>query len=303
MVPEYPPRNPSDSETPKVLELSAVGVAVKERSAIQVTYDLNDVLEILRRGQNKKLYEPRRIKVSVIDHFLYSGRFNSVLGLDGFQIFKAKLKEVIARVNDDDFGPNLINLDKMFEALLDSGLYYVEKHLPPELAFLKADERWLTAYRYIARNFPEISYVEFRLIVNRFKDTMGHSFYVETGDSDLFKAIAENSKLFKIVVDIKAALMQMSMRQLRDICAKEGIAASRRLEETADRIVGKCGELALGYVPQECRSRRSLIIRDEELATGEDIIHLDTYLRAISKVVREDLIEFVNSRRQNQWSR
>ena len=110
---------------------------MSDRSTIQVTYDLDDVLEILRRGQNKKLYEPRRIKASVIDHFLFSGRFNSVLGLDGFRIFKAKLKEVIARVNDDDFGPNLINLDKMFEALLDSGLYYVEKHLPEELAFLK----------------------------------------------------------------------------------------------------------------------------------------------------------------------
>jgi len=276
---------------------------VSDRSTIQVTYNLDDVLEILRRGQNKKLYEPRRIKLSVIDHFLYSGRFNSVLGLDGFKIFKAKLKEVIARVNDDDFGPNLINLDKMFEALLDSGLYYVEKHLPEELAFLKKDERWLTAYRYIAKNFPDISYTDFRVIVNRFKDARGHSIYVDSTDSDLLRTMAEDSKLFEVVVDVKSALMQMSLRQLRDICAKEGIGSAHSLEETADRIVQKCGKLALGYIPQEFRNRRSLIIRDEELATGDDIIHLDTYLRAISKVVREDLIEFVNSRRQNQWSR
>lgn len=276
---------------------------MSERSTIQVTYDLDDVLEILRRGQNKKLYEPRRIKVSVIDHFLYSGRFNSVLGLDGFKIFKTKLKEVIARVNDDDFGPNLINLDKMFEALLDSGLYYVEKHLPEELAFLKKDERWLTAYRYIAKNFPDISYTDFRVIVNRFKDAKGHSIYVDSTDSDLLRAMAEDSKLFEVVTDVKAALMQMSLRQLRDICAKEEIGSARSLEDTADRIVAKCGESGLGYIPQEFRSRRSLIIKDDELAVGDDIIHLDTYLRAISKVVREDLIEFVNSRRQNQWSR
>lgn len=276
---------------------------MSDRSTIQVTYNLDDVLEILRRGQNKKLYEPRRIKVSVIDHFLYSGRFNSVLGLDGFKIFKAKLKEVIARVNDDDFGPTLINLDKMFEALLDSGLYYVEKHLPEELDFLKTDERWLTAYRYIAKNFPDISYTDFRVIVSRFKETRGHSIYVESTDSDLLRAMAKDSKLFQVVVDVKAALIQMSLRQLRDICAKEGIGSARSLEETADRLVVKCGDRGLAYIPEEFRNRRSLIIRDEELATGDDIIHLDTYLRAISKVVREDLIAFVNSRRQNQWSR
>jgi len=276
---------------------------VSEHSTIQVTYDLDDVLEILRRGQNKKLYEPRRIKVSVIDHFLFSGRFNSVLGLDGFRIFKGKLKEVIARVNDDDFGPDLINLDKMFEALLDSGLYYVEKYLPEELTFLQKDERWLTAYRYIAKNFPDISYADFRLIVNRFKDTMGHSFYVEPGDSDLFKTMADNSKLFKVIVDLKSSLMQMSLRQLRDICVKEGIGSSRSVEKTADRIVEKCGDRALAYIPEEFRNRRSLIIRDEELATGDDIIRLDTYLRTISKVVREDLINFANSRRHNEWSR
>ncbi len=274
-----------------------------ERSTIQVTYNLDDVLEILRRGQNKKLYEPRRIKVSVIDHFLFSGRFNSVLGLEGFKLFKANLKEVIARVNDDDFGPNLINLDKMFEALLGSGLYYVENHLPEELDFLKKDERWLTAYRYIAKNFPDISYTDFRVIVNRFKDARGHSIYVDSTDSDLLRAMAEDSKLFEVVVDVKSTLMQMSLRRLRDICTTEGIGSARSREETADRIVEKCGDLGLGYIPQEFRNRRSLIIRDEELATGDDIIHLDTYLRAISKVVREDLIAFVNSRRQNQWLR
>jgi hypothetical protein len=115
--------------------------------------------------------------------------------------------------------------------------------------------------------------------------------------------MAQDSKLFEVVTDVKAALMQMSLRQLRDICAKEGIGSARSLEETADRIVAKCGDLGLAYIPQEFRNRRSLVISDEELATGDDIIHLDTYLRAISKIVREDLIEFVTSRRQNQWPR
>jgi len=275
---------------------------MSEQSPLQVTYDLNDVLEILRAGDNKKLFEPRRIKPSVIDHFLFSGKFNSVLGPDGFKIFKAKLKEVIARVNEDDFGPNIINLDKLFEALLESGVYYVEERLPDDLAFLTKDNRWLTAYRYISKNFPGITYSEFRVIVNRFKDAKGYSFYVEPTDSDLLRGMAKSSDLFQVVVDVKAALMQMSIKQLREICDKEEIGSARSLEETADRIVAQCGDRASEHVPRESRGRKSLIIRDQELATGDDLTQLDTYLRAISKVVREDLIRFVAERRSPRWA-
>lgn len=274
---------------------------MSKRSTIQVAYDLSDVLEILRAAQNKKLYDSRRIKLSDIDDFLYSGRFRSVLGLDGFKIFKSKLKELIARVNDDEVGANIINLDKMFEILLDSGVYYVEEYLPEDLAFLKTDERWLTAYRYIAKHFPDISFADFRIVVSRFKDTMGHSMYVESSDPDLLRAMGEDSKLFEIVVDVKSTLMQMSLRQLREICEKEGVDSARSIEETADRIVENCGERALQYIPEEFKGRRSLIIKDQELATGDDILRLDSYLRAMSKVVREDLVQFVIRRRQSQW--
>lgn len=268
----------------------------------EVNYDLEDVLAILRAGQNRKLAEPRQIRASVIDHFLFSERFNSVLGLDGFQIFKFKLKEIIARVNEDDFGPNLINLDKLFEALLDSGLYYNEDHLPEELAELAQDARWLTAYRYIAKNFPEITYQDFRVIVNRLKDARGHSFYVQPSDTKELVEMAQRSELFEVVADVKASLLQMNMRQLRDICEREGIASARGLAETADRIIVKCGDRAGDDIPEEYRGRRSLIIKDQELATGDDIIRLDAYLRAIARVVREDLVRFVSRCRHSRWS-
>src|SRR5690606_19718412 len=106
------------------------------------------------------------------------GRFNSVLGPDGFNIFKIKLKDVIKDVNNDNFNSNFINLDKMFEALLGSGIYYEEKYLPEELSFLNKDSRWLTAYRYISKNLPDIVYEDFREIVKRFKDSEGYSILV-----------------------------------------------------------------------------------------------------------------------------
>lgn len=155
----------------------------KSISNLEVRYDLGAVREILTRTNNRKTYEIRNVSTNVIDHFLYSGRFNSVLGPEGFSIFKEKMKDVIKRVNDEDFGLNYINLDEMFEALLDSGVYYVEEYIPSDLEILKTDQRWLTTYRYIASNFPGISIADFRVIRNRFEETKGYSFYIESDDS------------------------------------------------------------------------------------------------------------------------
>jgi hypothetical protein len=260
-------------------------------------FDLSDVIQILQDGENRKLFEARRLKISSLDYFLFSGRFNSVLGFDGFVAFKAQLKTLFERVNEANSPPQLINLDEMFEVLLASGLYYEDEHLPTELLFLQTDDRWLTAYRYIARNFPNIGYREFRTIVSRLKDARGHSFYVEPSDSAGLRDLVAPSRLFQIVVDAKAALMHLSLRQLRDICTRAGVAPARGREATVTRIISACGDDALPYVPNSHEARRSLIMRDIELATGADLIQLDAYLRHIAKVVRDDLITFVSKRR------
>jgi hypothetical protein len=264
---------------------------------IQVSFDLKDVISILENAGNKKLYDSKKVKPSFLDTFLYSGRFNSVLGLDGFQLFKDQLREVIKKVNADDFGANYINLDQMFETLLASGVYYVEDHLPEELKDLKGDSRWLTAYRYIAKNFTEISYKDFREIVKRFQDSSGHSFYILSEDSEGLLGVAKHADLFTEVVNAKAALIHLSQKELKSICEQVSVKPARSIEETVDRIVESVGEKALDFLPPELRARRTLIIKDSELATGDDVIHLDGYLRSIAKVVREDLVSFINRQR------
>ena len=260
-------------------------------------FKLDDVIAILRVGENKKLFDSKRVKPSFIDLFLYSGRFNSVLGMDGFGFFKDELREVIKKVNSDDFGSNYINLDKMFEVLLASGVYYTDKFSPPELDFAKTDGRWLTAYRYIAKNFPLIRYKDFREIVKRFQSSSGHSFFVTESDGDSLQTASQNRDLFKQDVDAKAALLQMSAKDLKIICEKADVKAARSIEDTADRIVSAIGQAALNHVPDALKKNKTLFIRDTELATGADIIQLDSYLRKMAKVVRDDLVEFVDKQR------
>ena len=270
------------------------------KTRVDVTYDMNDVFSILKSSENAKEYEIRKVAISVVDTFLYSGRFNSVLGQDGFGIFKDRLKEVLKKVNDNDFGANYVNLDKMYEALLASGVYYLDEYLPKDINFLKTDQRWLTAYRYVARNFPDISYQDFREVVKRFQETSGHSIYIAKDDSETLRQVATVAGLFNEVIDLKAALLQLSQKQLRSIGEQLGVPGARSNEETASRIVEATGDKALALIPEGFRSRKSLLIKDTELATGPDIINLDSYLRAIAKVVRQDLVSFIDQRRN--WS-
>lgn len=265
------------------------------KKTIAVEFTLDSARALLK--DSEKFTEPRKVQASVIDSFLYCGRFNSVLGLDGFSTFKESLKDVLRKVNDDDFGANYINLDRMFEVLLASGVYYLEEHLPPELEFLKADSRWLTAYRYIARNFPDISYRDFREVVKRFQETDGYSVYFRKDDPESLRGIAKHVDLFAEVADVKAVLLQLNQSQLREICKASDVKASRSSEETVARLVEALGGDALRHIPEELKTRRSLVIKDLELASGDDIIHLDSYLRAVAKVVRQDLVEFIDRRR------
>jgi hypothetical protein len=263
----------------------------------RVSCDLKDVLEILQEGDNKKLNDARKVKPPFLDIFLYSGRFNSVLGLDGFQLFKSELRDVVKKVNDNDFNANYIKLDRMFEVLISSGVYYEESFMPEELDFLKVDKRWLTAYRYIAKNFPQIQYKDFRSIVKRFQDSDGHSFFLADDDSqELVKAV-NNEDLFKHQMDAMAALLQLSQKELKAICEKLEVAAARSIEDTAKRIVEAVGDKSLELIPSSYKGNRTIFIKDIELATGQDIIQLDTYLRQISKVVRDDLIAFIDRQR------
>ena len=264
-------------------------------ASIEVTYTMDSILSLVRGSE--KFNEPCKVSPGLIDNFLYSGRFNSVLGLEGFATFKDRLKDVLKKVIVDVFGGYYINLDKMFEALLASGVYYLDEHLPQELELLKTDQRWLTAYRYIAKNFPDISYQDFREIVKRFQDTSGYAVYFLEGDSKSLLDISKHTELFSEVIDLKAVLLQLNQKQLRAVCKNVGAQASRSSEETVARIVAACGADALKYIPEEYRTRKSFVIKDTELATGDDIIHLDSYLRAVAKVVRQDLIGFIDRRR------
>jgi len=267
------------------------------RKEFKVNFDLSDVLQILKSSDRQKIYDAKKVRPSFLDYFLYSGRFNSVLGPEGFQAFKDKLKDVVKKVNQDDFGANYINLDAMYQTLLSSGVYYMEKYLPAELEFLKKDERWLTAYRYVAKNFPDLDYRDFRELVKRFEETGGHSTYVCPEDSKGLLEVAKHTELFTETVDVKAALLQLSQKELRAICDQCGAKGARSSAETVDRIMASVGDSAAKYLPESVKSRVSLVIGDVDLATGQDIIHLDSYLRTVAKVVREDLVEFINKQR------
>ncbi|GEM_PF-3728638 len=272
-------------------------------TTVNIPFEIDSALNILKKHYNNKIYSTRKIPLSAVDGFLFSGRFNSVLGPEGFTIFKKKLKEIIAKINDNDFSSNIINLDKMFEALLDSGLYYCDDFLPNDFKFSQSDPRWLTAYRYIAKNFPEINYSDFRTIVKRFQDTRGYSFYIEKNDSIFLKEIPKKENLFMEISDKKADLLQLNQSELKEICVKLNILPARSLKDTVDRIIDLNPRELSDIIPSKTKTRINLIIQDQELATGDDLVNLDKYLRELAKIIRNDFADYIETKRYIKFLR
>lgn len=264
-------------------------------STFQVSYVLDDVVEILRVGRNKKLFTLHPIRATILDDFLLSGRFNSVLGLDGFRIFKAELGDAVARLDDEPIAPA-----RIMAVLLHSGVHYVDEHRPAGIPPLAADPRRPAAYRHLARGFSHLSSADFAVLVARLKATRGRSVHIETDDSLALRGLADGSELFGDA-DIRTALLDLGHRELRAICRTRGIVATRRLEETADRILADCGDDVSAYVPAAGNGRRSLVLRDQDLATGEDVVRLEVYLREVATALCEDLRGFVGARRHAPW--
>ena len=78
----------------------------KDIPAYAFNYDLKDVVGLLTGAGSTKLHSARNVNSTFLDTFLFSGKFNTVLGPDGFQSFKNKLRSAIQKVNSDDFGAN-----------------------------------------------------------------------------------------------------------------------------------------------------------------------------------------------------
>jgi hypothetical protein len=271
---------------------------VTDGSTFQVSYVLDDVIEILKAGRSDKLFASRPIRAEIIDDFLFSGRFNSVLGLDGFRIFKAELSDAVSRLDDEP-----IALARMLETLLHSGVHYVAEHRPSGLPALEANARRPPAFRRVARGCAHLAWADFAVLAERFKQTRGRCAHVEPGDSAALRALQVESDLFDAIGSAKAALLQMGHRELRAICRTRGIAAARSIEATADRLVSHCdGDLA-EHLPAGTNGGYSLVARDPELATGDDIVRLDAYLRAVATRLGDDLVDFVTARRHAPWLR
>ncbi|MGL1894610.1 MAG: hypothetical protein OCD02_23515 [Spirochaetaceae bacterium] len=263
-------------------------------------FDLNLPLNVLQRC-NFDFFKPKNVKIGVLNNLLYSGKYNSVLGFDGIKNILVYFKSLLKSYQSDQYVQGSDNLTKVYQALLSSGIYIVDEYLNNEIKNKFDDSRWLTAYRYVSKNFPNIDYTSFRTIVERFKETRGYSFYIYEDDTENLKTVLKNKILFDEVVDIKAELLQLNMSELRSLCTKYSVKAARTLLETAERLANEIGEDIRKDLPDRVSSRGNLVIKDSELATGNDIISLDKYLRELAKIIRNEFYSIIDFRSKNMF--
>lgn len=287
-----------DNLSPETVEKFNLGNVTYSPVDYEFNLDLVNVISLIKNSEYQESI--KKIKLSDVDQFLYNGKYNSVLGPDGFIYFKNELKTIIDGVNKQTNKDNFINLDAFFEILLRSGLYYEYDHTPSELKSLDTVDGWLTAYRFISKNFKTITYKEFRSIVKDIQKSDGNTIEFEEKDkcSELYKKVSD-SGLFNTRVNTSSILSKYEMTKLRDLCEKFGVIPKRSKVEIISELV-KNQDLVSFLEDSSKGNELYFTINDTDLVTGLNIIHLDKYLREMSKLIRNELFDFVSDKQLNK---
>lgn len=289
--------------TLQTIEVYSLGRINEIKISIEEIPGIDLSLNIIKKNEGDAYFQnQKKIESSAVDDFLYCNKYNSVLGLDGFKIFKDNLKTLIDGANKGTSKDNLINLDNFFEVLLKSGIYYEANYLPDNL---KQDYgvNWLTAYRFVSKNLPSITYKEYRQLVKCLERTDGNTLEFDTSEisSEIYKKIV-SSGLFVESSSAENILATLSMSQLRDFCFELHISSKRSKEETIKHLL--LIESSESIIKQKYPNKGDGLvfkIKDTDLVKGVDIMNLDKYLRNISKQIRTDLSQFIESKRTNKF--
>lgn len=268
---------------------------------LDVKYDLTEVISILKLAGNKKSFESKKIKMSDLDQFLFSGRLNTVIGLKGIQNFKNEFTDVLNKVNNESFDLNHLSLNEVRQWLLSSGLYYSEKKQTFNLKPFNKNSKYLTAYRFIIKNFKDISFKDFNTIAQRLNELQGQLFYINSNDSSELKSIASTQELFEEKTDTLTYLKQLPIKQLKTICEHVKIQPARNAEETSNKIYKFIGERSLDLIPQEFLNRKNIVFKNQSLLTGQDFIDLNLFLENTAKNLKEDLVKYIKSIKSNKF--
>lgn len=272
-----------------------LGNIEETKTSIDINTDLKYEIQLVNTLNDGEYFaDDKKIKVADIDQFLLSGRFNSVLGPEGFKLFKDEIKKIIESVNKKTNKDNFINLDKLFEILLHSGLYYEYQYLPENMQYLDDDQGWLTAYRFISKNFKGIKYEELRSIVKDLNKTDGNTLEFDSSDikSKLYQKVT-TSGLFEESSSAESILASLSLTDIRSICKENNISSKRSKEETIAEVLKN--EIVCRNIENDFNNKNALIftLKDYDLVSGKSIIHLDKYLRDVAKNIRSELFDFV----------
>jgi hypothetical protein len=112
------------------IQLFGLNKRAKSKPSIKdIKYNINNEIKFLKN--EKEAFARKRIRPYLLDLFLYSGDFNSVLGSEGINDFKVELLEHISQSTDT----NAVELDKEYlrDLIYRTGLYVEYESAPREL--------------------------------------------------------------------------------------------------------------------------------------------------------------------------
>ncbi|MCB9026105.1 MAG: hypothetical protein H6625_07305 [Bdellovibrionaceae bacterium] len=114
----------------------------------KIQYNVNEEIEHIKNDENA--LSRKRLRPSLIDLFVFSGEFNSVIGLEGLRSFK---EGILSQIKDENKTTSLeLNEEYIYQLIFASGIYIEYQNASEELTKLYDKYDYRNFQRWILLN-------------------------------------------------------------------------------------------------------------------------------------------------------
>ena len=118
-----------------------------------IIYSINDEIDYLLKNNKELLYSRNRIKSSLIHNYLFTGKFNSIIGVEGLRLFKEALMEIDYSSESFEMKSNVYK-----KLIYNSGLFFEYEEASESLKKFYDEHDHRTIHRILLTKFTDMEY-------------------------------------------------------------------------------------------------------------------------------------------------
>lgn len=171
-----------------------------------MNYSIEAELKIVLESNPEYFFLKKKLKKQMLDRFMFSGRLNSVLGIEGLTLFKNVLFEHLEESFDQTKEAPIIDPIVLKDLVFSSGIYYEYEYASESIRALEDKYEWRSLHRLILRKKLAKSFKDVNL--EKFKTEFSKHFSHYSEEDEMSLMIGVNAMSDELLMDLKKYIIE-----------------------------------------------------------------------------------------------